>query len=257
MMRPLRLVLASALLLLTGACANLNLFSDSELNALGVQAYAEATKEYPVVTSGPNYEMVQRVGRKIAAASQEPFEWEFKLLHADDIPNAFCLPGGKVAIYSGILPLALNEDGLAAVMGHEVAHAIRRHGGKRMTQNAMFELVLTAANAGLSMTEMDEETKALTMSALGVGGKVGILKYSRDHESEADVIGLRYAIRSGYDPNAAPLLWERMAQLSGDRGTPEWLSTHPTSLRRAAELRSMIPTLIAEDPSWDPKSVNK
>jgi predicted Zn-dependent protease len=248
-MRPLLVLLLG---LLPG-CANLNMFSDTELNALGAQAYAEATKEYPEITSGPQYEMVQRVGKKIAAASEESFAWEFKLLKADQVPNAFCLPGGKVAVYSGILPLTQNENGLAAVLGHEVAHATLRHGGKRMTQETLFGAALAATQAGLEFSKMDTETKNLTLGALGLGGRVGmLLPYSRGHESEADVVGLRYAIRAGYDPFEAPKLWERMSKLGSS--TPEWLSTHPASEARATKLREMIPRLQAEEAGWKPKS---
>jgi predicted Zn-dependent protease len=248
----MRLCLALLLALLP-ACANFNMFSDAELNALGEQAYAEAIKEHQEVKSGPQYEMVQRVGKKIAAATEEAFAWEFKLLKADDVPNAFCLPGGKVAIYTGILPLTANENGLAAVMGHEVAHAILRHGGKRMTQETLFGVALEATQAGLDLTEMEPETKNLTLSALGLGAHVGmLLPYSRGHETEADVEGLRYAIRAGYDPYEAPKLWERMSKLGGS--PPEWLSTHPASEARAAKLREMIPQLQVAEAGWKPKA---
>ncbi len=249
-LRHLSLLLGA--LLATG-CANWNFFSDAELNALGIEAYAEITKEHKVITSGPDYAMLQRVASRIAAASDEPFEWEFKLLDAPDVPNAFCLPGGKIAVYTGILPLTANENGLAAVVGHEVAHATLRHGGKRMTQETLFALALGAVAAGLEYTKMDDEQKGLTLLALGVGGQLGmILPFSRDHESEADELGLRYAVRAGYDPNEAPRLWERMAKLGGS-DTPEWLSTHPASERRAQTLRELIPRIQAEEKGWQPK----
>ncbi len=253
----LRTLSLLVLALANTACANLNFFSDAELNKLGAEAYVESTKDHKLITSGADYVMLQRVATRIAAASEEPFEWEFKLLDAPDVPNAFCLPGGKIAVYTGILPLTANEDGLAAVVGHEVAHAILRHGGKRMTQQTIFAVALAAAAAGLDYAEMSGEQKELTLGALGLGAQVGLLlPFSRDHESEADELGLRYAIRAGYDPNEAPLLWERMAQL-GNGGTPEWLSTHPASLRRAAELRAMIPRLQAEEKGWKPKAEAK
>lgn len=233
------------------ACSSLNFFSEEEEAQLGKQAYAEETSKYPVITSGPQYEMVQRVGRKIATASEKDFEWEFKLLKADDTPNAFCLPGGKVAVYTGILPLTQNEAGLAAVVGHEVAHATMRHGGKRMTQGSIADAVMSAVGAGLSIAEMSQGAREGVMAALGMGAQVGVLlPYSRDHESEADEIGIRYAIRAGYDPWEAPKLWERMAQLGS--GGPEWLSTHPDSLNRAAALREKIPQIIEEEKNWRP-----
>ncbi|MFY9343761.1 MAG: M48 family metallopeptidase [Planctomycetota bacterium] len=250
----LRPALILLLALVQAACGNLNFYSDDDLEPLSLQAYEEATKETGgAITSGPQYEMVQRVAKKIAAACEEDFRWEARLLKADDTPNAFCLPNGRIAIYTGILPVTQNEAGLAVVMGHEVAHAVKRHGGKRMTQSAITQGAMIAAEAGLGMTEMEGETKGMVMAALGVGGNVlYILPYSRDHESEADVEGLRYAIRAGYDPNEAPKLWERMAKLGGS-GQPEFLSTHPDSLARAQKLREVIPQLVAEEQGWQPK----
>jgi predicted Zn-dependent protease len=253
MRNPLRPVLLATLALLGAACANLNLYSDEELEPLSAQAYEDATRETGgAITSGPQYEMVQRVAQRIARASGETkFRWEARLLKADDVPNAFCLPNGRIAIFTGILPITQNEDGLAAVMGHEVAHAILRHGGKRMTQGTFAEFTMAAAQAGLDMTKMSATAKAGTMAVLGMGAQVGVLlPYSRDHETEADVEGLRYAIRAGYDPNEAPKLWERMAQLGG--GTPEWLSTHPDSLARAQKLREMIPVIVEQEKGWQP-----
>lgn len=233
-------------LLLNTSCANLNLYSEAEEAQLGVQAYAEETGKYPLITSGPQYDMVQRVGRKIASASGKTYEWEFKLLKADDVPNAFCLPGGKVAVYTGILPLTQNENGLAAVIGHEVAHATKRHGGKRMTQGTIMQAAMTAIGAGLSFSKMSDEAKQGVLAAFGVGAQVGVmLPYSRGHETEADEEGIRYAIRAGYDPYEAVRLWERMAQLGS--GGPAWLSTHPDSLARARNLESKIPQYLAEE----------
>jgi predicted Zn-dependent protease len=250
----LRPAFAAVLALLAAACGNLNIYSDDDLEPLSLQAYEEATKETGgAITSGPQYEMVQRVAKKIAAASGETkFKWEARLLKADDVPNAFCLPNGRIAIYTGILPVTQSEAGLAVVMGHEVAHAILRHGGKRMTQGTFAEVTMAAAQAGLDMTKMSPEAKMGTMAVLGMGAQVGVLlPYSRDHESEADIEGLRYAIRAGYDPNEAPKLWERMAQLGGG-DTPEWLSTHPASEARAKKLREMIPVLVEQEKGWQP-----
>ena len=250
----LRPVFLAALALLGAACANLNIYSDEDLEPLSLQAYEEATAETGgAITKGPQHDMVQRVAQKIAAASGETkFRWEARLLKADDVPNAFCLPNGRIAIYTGILPVTQNEAGLAVVMGHEVAHAILRHGGKRMTQGTFAEFSMAAAAAGLDMTKMSSEAKAGTMAVLGMGAQVGVLlPYSRDHESEADIEGLRYAIRAGYDPNEAPKLWERMAALGGS-DTPEWLSTHPHSLARAQKLREMIPQIVEQEKGWKP-----
>ena len=250
----LRTLSLLVLALASSACANLNFYSDEDLEPLSAQAYEEATKEHGVVASGKDYERVQEVARRIAMAADEDFHWEARLLKADDVPNAFCLPNGRIAIYTGILPLTKNPDGLAVVMGHEVAHAVLRHGGKRMTQGLLTGAGLAAIEAGLGIAEMNNEAKNGVMAALGMGAEVTLtLPFSRGHESEADELGLRYAIRAGYNPNEAPLLWERMAQLGGS-GTPEWLSTHPSSERRAAELRAMIPRLQEEEKNWKPKA---
>lgn len=248
-MNAFRRLILALLALAPGACANLNFYSDEDLEPLSLQAYEEATKETKgVVTGTPEAAMVQRVAQKIAAASGETkFKWEARLLRADDTPNAFCLPNGRIAIYTGILPITQNENGLAVVMGHEVAHAILRHGGKRMTQGTITNVSLAAIDAGLGLAEMSPEAKGGVMAALGLGAQVGVLlPYSRDHESEADVEGLRYAIRAGYDPWEAPKLWERMSKL-GNGDTPEWLSTHPASAARAQKLREMIPRLLEEE----------
>jgi predicted Zn-dependent protease len=252
MSRLLRSLCAFCLAVLP-ACADLNFFTEAEEAQLGVEAYAEETSKHEVVRTGPQYEMVQRIGRKIAAASEKDYAWEFKLLKADDTPNAFCLPGGKVAVFTGILPITQNEAGLAVVVGHEVAHATMRHGGKRMTQTTIANAIMSAVGAGLSLSEMSEEAKTGVLGALGLGAQVGVLlPYSRDHETEADEVGIRYAIRAGYDPWEAPKLWERMAQLGS--GGPEWLSTHPDSLNRAAQLRARIPQILEEEKNWKPRT---
>jgi predicted Zn-dependent protease len=262
MLRLLRPVLALLLALLPGACANLNFYSDADLDPLSLQAYDESTNEHGLVTSGPQYEMVQRVAKRIAAAADGPeleaaggiekFQWQARLLKADDTPNAFCLPNGRIAIYTGILPITQNEDGLAVVMGHEVAHAVLRHGGKRMTQGMLTGAGLQAVEAGLGMAEMGSDARAGVMAVLGAGSQLGlILPFSRSHETEADVLGLRYAVRAGYNPEEAPKLWDRMAALGGT--TPEWLSTHPASEARAANLKAMIPQIKAEEANWKPK----
>lgn len=261
MLRFLRPFLALLLAVVPTGCANLNLYSDEELEPLSLQSYDEATNEHGLVTSGPQYDMVQRVAKKIAAAAVGPevdaaggiaqFQWQARLLKADDTPNAFCLPNGRIAIYTGILPITQNESALAVVMGHEVAHAVLRHGGKRMTEGMLTGGALQAVQAGLGLYEMGDQAKAGVMAVLGAGSKLNSMRFSRGHETEADVLGLRYAIRAGYDPNEAPKLWERMAKLGGS-DTPQWLSTHPSSETRAENLRTLIPQLQAEEANWKP-----
>jgi predicted Zn-dependent protease len=245
-LRPSARRCALSLLLASAACADLNFYSEEQEAQLGIEAYAQATSQHPLIESGADYELVQRVGRRIAKASGKDYQWEFKLLRADDTPNAFCLPGGKVAVYSGILPITQNEDGLAAVIGHEVAHATERHGGKRMTQNTLLQVALTAVGAGVSYSNMSPEAQQGVLAAFGLGAQVGLLlPYSRDQETEADEVGIRYAIRAGYDPYEAPRLWQRMAAL-GSSG-PEFLSTHPDPQWRSSNLEARIPQILAEE----------
>jgi predicted Zn-dependent protease len=228
------------------ACGNLKFFSADYMNALGAEAYIEETGKYKEVRGTPQAEMVRRAGERIARASGKDYQWEFKLLDAPDVVNAFCLPGGKIAVYTGILPVTQNEDGLAVVLGHEVAHATEEHGNKRMSQGLLLEIGLVGVAAGLEFSKLKDDDKALILAGLGIGASLGVvLPYSREHESEADIVGLRYAIRAGYDPHEAPRLWERMARL-GSSG-PEFLSTHPDPLRRAQELRAAIPQLLAQE----------
>ncbi len=224
-------------------------FSEDYMTSLGAQAYDDATiGAYPLIQSGPDYDMIQRIGQRIAKASGKDYAWEFRLLHAPDQINAFCLPGGKVAVYSGLLPVTQNEDALAAVIGHEVAHATEEHGNERMTHGALQEIGMTVAEvAAEQFDDMSAEEKGAMLSVLGVGANLGfVLPFSREHESEADHIGLIYLVRAGYDPNAAPALWERMAALQAER-EPEFLSTHPDPLRRAEDLRRLIPEVVARE----------
>jgi len=241
--RVAALLAASALFT---AC-NTALIPTGVMHSLGESAYAEAIAEHRVIKGTAAARMVERVGQRIAAAAGQSYQWEFKLLDAPNIPNAFCLPGGKIAVYSGILPITSDEDGLAVVMGHEVAHATMEHGNKRMTQQLGITGGMILIHAYLSGREMDEESKDEVMAALGIGAQFGvILPYSRDHESEADQRGLRYLVRAGYDPRAAPALWERMAAAFPSE-QPEFMSTHPDSLARAERLRQLIPVVLAEE----------
>lgn len=218
------------------------------VNSLGASSYQEVTGKYRVIRGTPEARMVEAVGRRIAAVAPGDYEWEFKLLDAPDVVNAFALPGGKVAFFSGILPICRNEDGVAAVMGHEIAHVTAEHGNERMTQSLLGSLGMSLVRAAAKNWDgADERTKSQILAALGVGLKFGVmLPFSRKHEAEADEIGLRYLVRAGFDPREAPLLWERMAKLSPNR-PPEFLSTHPDPLWRAQRLRELIPRILAEE----------
>lgn len=185
-------------------------------------------------------ERIQRIGMRIAAATgRTDYEWEFRVIEDDKTLNAFCLPGGKVAVYTGLLPVAQDDAGIAAVIGHEVAHAIARHGGERLSQ----EILVAGATVATVMATQDAKKRDLYAGLLGAGAAVGfLLPYSRLHESEADRMGLIYMAKAGYDPRAAIGLWQRMAAEGKDRDRPpEFLSTHPADDTRIANLRRWLP----------------
>lgn len=228
----------------------LSLFSEEQMTQMGLEGYAEACKDYKIVTGTPDAQMVERVGRKIAAASGRNYAWEFRLLDAPEVVNAFCLPGGKVAVYSGLLKVTQNEDALAAVMGHEVAHATSGHGNERVSQGSATEAVLSATGTFVGMAGLSAGTKDMVMKGLNAGANLGLLMpFSRSHETEADEIGLLFLVRAGYDPEEAPRLWQRMAKLSGSPSDPisalisRFTSTHPASEDREKRLRELIPVM--------------
>jgi metalloendopeptidase OMA1, mitochondrial len=157
-----------------------------------------------------------------------------------DQANAFCLPGGKMAVYTGIIPIAENEDALAVIMGHEIAHALLRHGAERMAQQKLMQMGQMAT--GMAVGDMDPRQQQMVMAALGAGAQYGLmLPYARDHESEADEVGLMLAAAACYNPAEAPKLWERMSAHSGGRSQPEFMSTHPNPATRIDKLSAMIP----------------
>jgi predicted Zn-dependent protease len=174
------------------------------------------------------------------------YEWEFNVIDDPKMVNAFCLPGGKVVVYTGLLKLATTDDELAVVMGHEIAHATCRHGGARVTRNVIQGLGMEAAQ--ILVKTGDEKTDNLVMAALGAGAQVGVtLPYSRKDEEEADRVGLKYMFDAGYDPAAAPVFWEKMAA-QGGQGPPEWLSTHPDPANRMETLRRLAEELKQQKP---------
>lgn len=207
---------------------------------MGLTAYEETLAEEPLSQDQKIIEMVNRVGQRIAAVADKPeYDWEFRVI-AKDVMNAFALPGGKVAVYEGILPICQDEAGLAVVMSHEVAHAIARHGGERMSHE-MGVKGLGGIVKTVSQRKTSEATTEKVMQAYGAASKYGvILPYSRKHESEADAIGLILMAKAGYDPSVAPEFWERFSSQNGEK-PPEWLSTHPADARRAADLRALLP----------------
>ncbi len=207
--------------------------------SLGSEAYQETIASETVSQNTRLSAMVNRVGQRIAAVSdRNDYQWEFSLI-ADPTQNAFCLPGGKVAIYEGILPICEDEAGLAVVMSHEVAHALARHGGERMSHNMAVDGVKKVAEKLIGTYAADK--KEILMQAYGVGSQYGVLlPYSRRQESEADHIGLNLMAEAGYDPTVAPDFWTRFGNLKTGEQQPEFLSTHPADERRAADLLELM-----------------
>jgi metalloendopeptidase OMA1, mitochondrial len=220
----------------------LRLIPSSTEMQLGEQSFQDVVSQTPPSQNMAWQETVTRVGQRIAAYANQPsFQWDFRLL-ASQTQNAFCLPGGKVAIYEGLIPYCQNEAGLAVVMSHEIAHAIAHHGAERMSHQAGVKGI--GAMLGWAMNEATPATRELAMKAFGTGAQYGVLlPYSRRHESEADEIGLYLMAQAGYDPTEAPLFWGRFSQAAGTN-TPEWASTHPSDERRAAELNSKLPVAL-------------
>ena len=230
--------------------SQLNFMSSAQEMRLGSDAYEEMLAEEKLITSGPQYQMVQRIGKRIALSAQElypntaakDFLWEFALIDDPQTVNAWALPGGKCAVYTGLLPITQDEQSLAAVMGHEVAHAILSHGAERMSHNVLLQGALVGAS--FSMRKMDADQRGGIMAALGAGATVGVmLPFSRSHESEADEYGRYMAANAGYDPQAAVGLWQRMGALGGER-PPEWLSTHPSEQTRIDRLDAAMPKAL-------------
>lgn len=231
----------------------LSLVDNSEILPLAYEQYSDVKGESKIVTNTENGQKVVRVGKNIASAVEkylnennygdvlEGFSWEFNLIESDQV-NAWCMPGGKVAFYTGILPICQDEAGIAVVMGHEVAHAIANHARERMSQG----LVANGLMGGLqvAMGQNPSLTQTIFLQAVGVGGQVGMLKFSRDQELESDQLGLIFMAIAGYDPREAPRFWERMEAQSGGGAPPEFLSTHPGPNRRIDQLNKQMPKAL-------------
>jgi len=212
-------------------------------NKLGAEAYQEILKKEKVCTNKELVKYVQNVSKRVCdTAPDKGFKYEIVVLESDKV-NAFCLPGGKIAVYTAILPYCKNEAGLACVLGHEVAHAILRHGGQRMTQTTAVQLFGTGLQALLQSRKVSNSTLDLAMGAYGYGAQLGLLlPYSRNHECEADAEGLAYMTKAGYDPREAPEFWKRFAVLKSD--VPSFLNTHPSHEDRADRLTKMLPIAL-------------
>jgi len=230
---------------LTGRSQLVDITREQEM-ALGFQSYREILSQSQVITEGQVVELVRTIGDRLAkaAADVDPgFEWEFNVIKSEQA-NAFALPGGKTAVYTGLLPVAENHSGLAVVMGHEIAHAIARHGAERMAHQKLVQIGTLAASVAVG--DMDYDTQRMVMGALGVGAQFGVLlPFSRDHESEADYMGLLFVARACFDPTEAPKLWERMGEMSQGRQPAEFMSTHPNHTTRIKQFQEWMPEALA------------
>ena len=229
----------------TGRSSHVGLTTQQE-SALGLQSYRQVLSQSQAIDAGPEFEMVRRVSSKLAAATGQAgsgFDWQESLIR-DDKVNAFCLPGGKIVVYTGILPVANSDAALATVLGHEMAHATSRHGAQRVLEQSLAQTAMTGV--AVSLSDMDYNKQRAVMGALGAGAQFGVLMpFGRKQESEADHIGLIYMARAGYDPQESIRFWERMER-SGSAQPPEFLSTHPSHGHRIAELQSWMPQALEE-----------
>lgn len=230
---------------------SLNIIPSNTINQLSNDEYRTFLKQNKTLSSGKEVDLVRRVGNDLKAATEvfyrskgksaelKEFAWEFNVVDDPKTVNAFCMPGGKVVVYTGILSVTKNEDALAVVMGHEIAHALAKHGNERMSQGLIAQLGLTSLD--LALSQKPAATRQILMSAAGAGAQVGVmLPFSRKHESEADEIGLYLMAMAGYNPDEAAPFWQRMSGSGGSR-PPEFLSTHPDPAKRSQNLKSLVP----------------
>lgn len=230
----------------------MNLIPDAQITQLSLTEYRDFLSKAKIVpATDANTQMVKGVGQKISSAVTrflaqnkmsdrvKGYNWEFNLVDDKSI-NAFCMPGGKVVVFTGLLPVTRDENALAFVMGHEVAHAVARHGNERVSQGLVAQLGGVALDVALA--QKNQQTRALVQQAYGMGVTVGgILPFSRLHESEADKLGMVFMAMAGYDPSKSSELWSRMSAASGGGKPPEFLSTHPSDAKRQADMRKFLP----------------
>jgi predicted Zn-dependent protease len=259
------LLLLTLLLLMTGCAtvpitgrSQLNLIPASTMLSMSAQEYGTFIKGNKPSANKEQAQMVKRVGTRIQGAVERYFaergmaakladyRWEFNLVEDNQV-NAWCMPGGKVVVYTGMLPVSQNEDGLAVVMGHEIAHAIAEHGNERMSQGMLAQLGGVALAEALA--SKPAATKQLWMTAFGAGAQYGaILPFSRLQENEADHLGLVFMAMAGYDPNQATAFWQRMASQKGGKAQPEFFSTHPADATRIENIKRLIPEVSRQYP---------
>lgn len=233
---------------------SLNLIPESEMMTMSFSEYDKFLSEHkPLPDSDKRVVMVKSVGSKIQAAVEkyyadkglskqlDGFKWTFNVVDENTV-NAWCMPGGKVVVYTGLLPVTQDEASLAVVMGHEIAHAIARHGSERMSDALLLQLGGTAL--GAATQTKPQLTQAIFQQSFGIASQLGQLKFSRNHETEADKMGLIFAAMGGYNPEAAVTFWQRMADASGGQKPPEILSTHPSDATRIATLKAFMPEAL-------------
>jgi predicted Zn-dependent protease len=229
----------------------LNLLPESDMISMSLTSYTDFMKANPPSPDRKNANIVTEVGSNISAAVIKYFadnglsdrlsgyQWEFNLVKNDSVPNAWCMPGGKVVVYSGILPYTKDKNGLAVVLSHEIAHAVARHGNERMSQEMLAQFGNVALNEVIK--DKPDQTKAIFNGAYGLGAQYGVmLPYSRDHELEADKLGLIFMAMAGYDPQTAIAFWERMSSMGGQK-PPEFMSTHPSDASRINKIKAAMP----------------
>jgi predicted Zn-dependent protease len=259
--RLIRLLTVLGAILAWGACTavpgtgrrQLSLADEQQLSALAAQQYAALIKQGPLSANQKDTAMIRKVGGSISRAAETflrdqglaseiaNYKWEFNLIESDE-PNAFCMPGGKVAFYTGILAYTRNEAGVAVVMGHEVAHAIAHHSREQASQQALANLGGQLLDLGLALGGASNLAGQAATTAYGLGSQVGVLlPFSRAHESEADRIGLTLMAMAGYDPAEALAFWSRMSEGQGGAGGPDFLSTHPSDKSRIAGIEKYLP----------------
>jgi predicted Zn-dependent protease len=245
-----QLLLGGAALALCGCATTpitgrhqLMLVSEAQELALGVQAYREVLSQEPITRDPTAVEPLRRIVARLAAVADRPdYRWEVNAIKDDKTVNAFVLPGGKIAVYTGIFPVAKTEAGMAIILGHEVGHAIARHAGERLSQYLGAQIIGQALAIGVQGSPYG----GMIMAAYGLGAQVGVLlPYSRLQESEADRIGMVLAAKAGYDPQVAVEVWQRMASLPGRR-PPAFLSTHPEPEARLQDIKAFLPQARAE-----------
>jgi predicted Zn-dependent protease len=231
---------------------SLNLIPVQTMNEMSFAEYKTYLQEKKPVSGGKDLDLVRRIGNDLKAATEvyykahgkqaelKSFAWEFNVVDDAKTVNAFCMPGGKVVVFTGILNVTKNEDALAVVMGHEIAHALAQHGNERMSQGLITQLGLSSLE--LALSQKPEATRNLLLSAAGAGAQYGVLlPFSRKHETEADEIGLYLMAMAGYNPAEAAPFWNRMTKSGGGSRPPEFLSTHPDPTKRSETLKSLIP----------------